>query len=237
MAASTANVIDASARAWVRRLSPAFNGQPVNALLTGNLGKEIMEQAKGPIKNGIALGNFLVPFLGDVVMPYGLWRCGLSIVANLELIRTGAIPASIETLRLPEKEKILVKIVRTTPGELRSGGWRLWETTFLLASSPLAGMELTLAIPDWSLLAMAPSKRGPAQRLLAFPEYTTGRWYRIVLTKRGNSYVIEHFDHAYKSVSKALNQYRVKCVNGPCHKCSQTQETCKYAVKSTKKGN
>lgn len=237
MAASTANVIDASARAWVRRLSPSFSGQPVNALLTGNLGKEIMEHTKGPVKNGIALGNFLVPFLGDVVTPYGLWRCGLSIVANLEMIRTGAIPASIETLRLPEKEKILVKVVQTSPGELRPGGWRLWETTFLLASSSLAGMELTLAIPDWSLIAMMPSHRGYTPKLLSFPEYATGRWYRVVLTKRGSSYAIEHFNHAYESVSKRIDRYRMECANGPCHKCPQTQETCKYAVKSTKKGN
>lgn len=228
----TAKTLDTQARAWVRYLSPAFLGLTADSALMGSLGDMAIERILGDPKHGIKLGNYLAPLLDTKVTSFGLWKCGLSLVANTTAFREGRIPYSPECVAIPQDEKVLVKVVQVFPGQRQPAGWYTWNVVVLLADSPAAGTELILTMPEYSAVRLLRQLNSRLPKdVQAYPEYLTGNWARLVLSRRGRGYVIEKAYVAYEKANLALKNFRNKCKAGPCYKCPCGLDTCKYAIK------
>ena len=228
-----AKVIDVRAREWVKVLTPLYHGVEINTLVLGQLGTTAAKKITRSGKNGIRLGSFLAPLLGKRVTAYGLWRCGLNLVANEMSIKKGEIPYSIEALKLPLEEKVLVKIVRVAPGPIQPGGWRIWNITLLLADSPLAGMEFLINMPEHAAVRLFGTVVSKIPKEIRdYPEYLTGCWARVMMASKARKYYIQQAWPGYTSVNKSVKAYRESCKLYPCHKCKHGLDTCKFAVKT-----
>lgn len=230
---TTAKTIDVRAREWVRILTPLYHGVEVNTLVTGQLGTTAAKKITRSEKNGVKLGSFLAPLLGKRITSYGLWRCGLSLVSNEMAIKKGDIPYSIEALKFPVEEKVLVKIIRVTPGPIQPGGWRIWNVTLLFASSPLAGVEFLITMPEHAAIRLYGTLVSKIPKEVRnYPEYLTGCWTRVMLASKARKTYIQQAWPGYNSVNQSVKIYREACKLYPCHTCEHGINTCKFAVKT-----